>query len=62
MGHRSFRFLIVGHGAEEDWLREHLPRAEFAGVLRGEALSEAYANMDLFVFPLAYRYLRQRRA
>ncbi len=51
MGHRSFRFLIVGHGAEEDWLREHLPRAEFAGVLRGEALSEAYANMDLFVFP-----------
>jgi glycosyltransferase involved in cell wall biosynthesis len=51
MGHRSFRFLIVGHGAEEGWLRERLPRAEFTGVLRGEALSEAYANMDLFVFP-----------
>ena len=50
-GHRSFRFLIVGHGAEERWLREHLPRAEFTGVLRGERLSAAYANMDLFVFP-----------
>jgi len=51
MGRTNFRFLIVGHGAEESWLRERLPRAEFAGVLRGEALSEAYANMDLFVFP-----------
>jgi glycosyltransferase involved in cell wall biosynthesis len=50
-GHRSFRFLIVGHGAEEGWLRERLPRAEFAGVLRGEALSAAYAGMDLLVFP-----------
>ena len=28
-----------------------MPQAEFAGVLRGEALSRAYANMDLFVFP-----------
>jgi glycosyltransferase involved in cell wall biosynthesis len=51
MGHTSFRFLIVGHGAEEAWLRERLPRAEMPGVLRGEALSAAYANMDLFVFP-----------
>jgi len=51
MGHRSFRFLIVGHGGDEAWLREHLPRAEFTGVLRGEALSTAYANMDLLVFP-----------
>jgi glycosyltransferase involved in cell wall biosynthesis len=51
MGNKSFRFLIVGWGAEENWLRERLPRAEFAGVLKGEALSTAYANMDLFVFP-----------
>lgn len=50
-GHRSFHFLIVGHGGEKDWLRDRLPRAEFPGVLRGEALSAAYANMDLFVFP-----------
>jgi len=45
------RFLIVGHGGDEAWLRERLPKAEFTGVLRGEALSAAYANMDLFVFP-----------
>lgn len=51
MGHKSFRFLIVGHGGDEAWLRERLPRAEFAGVLRGEALAAAYAGMDLFVFP-----------
>ena len=50
-GHKSFRFLIVGWGAEEGWLRERLPRAEFAGVLKGEELATAYANMDLFVFP-----------
>ncbi len=50
-GFTNFRFLIVGHGAEEGWLRERLPRAEFTGVLKGEALSTAYANMDLFVFP-----------
>jgi glycosyltransferase involved in cell wall biosynthesis len=51
MGHTNFRFLIVGHGGLEDWLRERLPRAEFTGVLKGEALAEAYASMDLFVFP-----------
>jgi glycosyltransferase involved in cell wall biosynthesis len=51
MGHNNFHILIVGHGGEENWLRERLPRAEFAGVLRGEALAQAYANMDLFVFP-----------
>jgi glycosyltransferase involved in cell wall biosynthesis len=50
-GFTRFRFLIVGHGAEETWLRERLPNAEFPGVLRGLALSRAYANMDLFVFP-----------
>jgi len=45
------RFLIVGHGGDEAWLRERLPKAEFTGVLRGEALATAYANMDMFVFP-----------
>jgi phosphatidylinositol alpha 1,6-mannosyltransferase len=48
---QKFRFLMVGHGGEEAWLRERLPRAEFTGVLRGEELARAYANMDLFVFP-----------
>ena len=51
LGHRNFRFLIVGHGGDEPWLRERLPRAEFTGVLRGEELSAAYASMDLLVFP-----------
>jgi glycosyltransferase involved in cell wall biosynthesis len=45
------RFMIVGHGGDEAWLRERMPNAEFTGVLRGEELSRAYANMDLFVFP-----------
>lgn len=50
-GIRNFHFKIVGHGAEESWLRERMPRAEFTGVLKGEALAAAYADMDLFVFP-----------
>jgi glycosyltransferase involved in cell wall biosynthesis len=50
--HRSgFRFLIVGDGSELDWLKRNLVHADFTGVLRGEPLSEAYANMDAFVFP-----------
>ncbi len=47
----SVHFLIVGHGVDEDALRRELPNAEFPGVLRGLALSQAYANMDLLVFP-----------
>jgi glycosyltransferase involved in cell wall biosynthesis len=50
-GVKNFRFLIVGHGGDEAWLRERLLQAEFTGVLRGETLATAYANMDLFVFP-----------
>jgi phosphatidylinositol alpha 1,6-mannosyltransferase len=50
-GISNFRFLIVGHGKEENWLRQRLPNAEFTGVLRGKDLARAYANMDLFVFP-----------
>jgi phosphatidylinositol alpha 1,6-mannosyltransferase len=51
MGVRGVRFLIVGHGSEEASLRSDLVNAEFAGVLRGAALAEAYANMDVLVFP-----------
>jgi|SRR5262245_21866970 len=50
-GLREVRFTIVGDGGERDWLREQIPGAIFTGVLRGEALSAAYADMDLFVFP-----------
>ena len=48
---KNFRFLILGQGAEEAWLRANMRHADFTGVLRGEALARAYANMDLFVFP-----------
>jgi phosphatidylinositol alpha 1,6-mannosyltransferase len=51
MGVTGVRFLIVGHGSEEAALRRELVHAEFAGVLRGAALAEAYANMDVLVFP-----------
>jgi phosphatidylinositol alpha 1,6-mannosyltransferase len=51
MGVTGVRFLIVGHGSEEAALRKELMQAEFAGVLRGTALAEAYANMDVLVFP-----------
>lgn len=47
----NFRFLIVGQGAEEPWLRADMRSADFTGVLRGEALARAYANMDVFAFP-----------
>jgi len=50
-GLKNFRFLIVGQGAEEPWLRANLKSADFTGVLRGEALARAYANMDVFAFP-----------
>ncbi len=50
-GFRNVRFLLVGQGVDEQALRLALPEGHFAGVLRGEALAEAYANMDVFVFP-----------
>ena len=50
-GFSDFRFLIIGHGDEDKGLRERMTQADFPGVLRGEALAEAYASMDLFVFP-----------
>lgn len=46
-----FRFLIVGDGSERDWLRRNLAAADLPGILRGEQLAEAYANMDVFTFP-----------
>jgi len=51
LGVEGVRLLIVGHGDEEEMLRRELRAADFAGVLRGEALASAYADMDLLVFP-----------
>ena len=46
-----YRFLVVGDGGERPWLERKLQRADFTGELHGEFLAEAYANIDLFVFP-----------
>ena len=51
LGHRDFRMVLVGEGAEEAWLRKNMQQAEFTGLLTGEKLSQAFANMDAFAFP-----------
>jgi len=48
---KNYKFVIVGEGDESSWLKKNLTRAELTGVLRGEALAQAYADMDLLVFP-----------
>src|ERR1019366_8222080 len=50
-GRRNFRFTLIGEGNERHWLRKNLEFGETPGILRGEALAEAFANMDVFVFP-----------
>ena len=50
-GHRDFRIVLIGKGAEENWLRENMQHAEFIGWLTGKDLSRAFADMDAFVFP-----------
>jgi glycosyltransferase involved in cell wall biosynthesis len=50
-GISNYRFLIVGDGPERSWLQRNLVQADFPGELFGEFLAQAYANMDLFVFP-----------
>jgi phosphatidylinositol alpha 1,6-mannosyltransferase len=50
-GFADFSFLVVGEGSERAWLAENLRHGVFAGVLRDDRLAEAYANMDVFLFP-----------
>ncbi len=50
-GKSNFKFLIVGEGNEREWLEKNLKHAEFTGFLEGERLSQAYANIDVFLFP-----------
>ncbi len=50
-GITGYEFLIVGDGSERGWLEKRLKNADFTGYLSGEALAEAYANMDIFLFP-----------
>ena len=50
-GVRNYKFLIVGDGGERPWLEKNLTNAVFTGEIRGGEVAEAFANMDLFVFP-----------
>lgn len=50
-GKDKFEFLIVGEGSEREYLERNLRFATFTGFLDGEQLAEAYANMDVFIFP-----------
>jgi len=50
-GITNFRFQITGAGSERPWLQRNLPRSYFTGVLSGESLAQAYANIDIFLFP-----------
>lgn len=45
------RFLIAGQGSERGWLERNLRNVTFAGVVKGEALAQAYSEMDIFAFP-----------
>lgn len=51
LGKTNFRFLIVGDGDEREYLKNTMKHTEFTGFISGELLAEAYANMDIFVFP-----------
>ena len=50
-GYRDFDFVVVGEGAESEWLRSNMRQAEFTGVLTGAELSRAFANFDVLAFP-----------
>lgn len=50
-GITDYRIFVAGHGSLIDWLRGNLQQCEIPGVLRGEALAQAYADLDIFVFP-----------
>lgn len=43
--------VIVGDGPAREKLQREYPQARFLGYRKGEALAEAYANADVFVFP-----------
>lgn len=47
----NYKFVVVGEGSEHTWLQKNITHVNLTGVLRGDALAKAYADMDLFVFP-----------
>ena len=45
------RLVVVGDGPERRWLEAALPGSLILGFLEGDALADAYANLDLFFNP-----------
>jgi len=50
-GVENFRISVVGDGHERGWLESNLKHVQCTGLLFGEDLARAYANMDIFAFP-----------
>ena len=50
-GIEKFRISVVGEGHERGWLEQNVPNVKLSGMLFGEELARAYANMDIFAFP-----------
>lgn len=51
VGRDNSRFEIVGHGSKREWLEANLRPVRVRGLLHGEDRSQAYSNMDTFLFP-----------
>lgn len=47
----AFRMVVVGEGGERAALERAMPEARFTGVLKGEALADAYRGLDVLLFP-----------
>ena len=50
-GLKNYEVHIVGEGSERAWLEQNLSSAVFLGLLKGEVLADAYAQMDVLLFP-----------
>ncbi len=50
-GITDYKIVLVGEGREDSWLKRNVKNLELTGLLHGEALAEAFANTDIFVFP-----------
>lgn len=46
----KFKALVVGSGSYEEKMAK-LPNTQYLGFLSGDALSEVYASVDIFLFP-----------
>ncbi len=47
----AHRVLVVGDGLANDWARNRMPQAIFAGQLAGDDLARAYASSDMLFNP-----------